>query len=175
MPTSLPLPSRRAVVRRYGGPDVLQPDDGEAAAPGPGEVRIRQRAIGVNYLDVYLRKGWIPELLPLPGVPGMEAVGTVVDVGANVSGVLAGDRVAYLGPVPARIAACAPCRPTGSSACRARSRTRSRRRRSSRASPPTSSCATSATWAPERACSSTRRRAASACLSAPGHDALARP
>jgi NADPH2:quinone reductase len=100
MPTSLPLPTRRAVVLRYGGPDVLQPDDGEAAAPGPGEVRIRQRAIGVNYFDVYLRKGWIPELLPLPGVPGMEAVGTVVDVGANVSGVLAGDRVAYLGPVP---------------------------------------------------------------------------
>jgi NADPH2:quinone reductase len=100
LPTSLPLPARRAVVRRYGGPDVLQADDGEAAAPGPGEVRIRQRAIGVNYFDVYLRKGWIPELLPLPGVLGMEAAGTVVDIGANVNGILAGDRVAYLGPVP---------------------------------------------------------------------------
>src|SRR6185436_1563621 len=97
MPSALPLPSRSAVVRRYGGPEVLQPHDGEAPAPGTGEARIRQRAIGVNYLDVYLRKGWIPAMLPLPGVPGMEAVGTVVDVGAGVSGVLPGDRVAYLG------------------------------------------------------------------------------
>jgi NADPH2:quinone reductase len=100
MPVGLPLPARRVVVHRYGGPEALQPGDGEAIAPGPGEVRIRQRAIGVNYLDVYLRKGWIPALLPLPGVPGMEAVGTVVDVGANVNGVLPGDRVAYLGDVP---------------------------------------------------------------------------
>ena len=100
LPTALPMPSRRAVVRHYGGPDVLQPDDGEAAAPQAGEVRIRQRAIGVNYIDVYLRRGWIPAMLPLPGVPGMEAAGTVVDVGAGVSGLLPGDRVAYLGPVP---------------------------------------------------------------------------
>src|SRR5206468_11984282 len=69
-------------------------------APGPGEVRIRQRAIGINYFDVYLRKGWIPALLPLPGVPGMEAAGSVVDVGADVTGLLPGDRVAYLGPIP---------------------------------------------------------------------------
>ena len=100
MPTSLPLPARRAVVARYGGPEVLHAEDGEAAAPATGEVRIRQRAIGVNYFDVYLRKGWMPPLLPLPGVPGMEAVGSVVDVGANVHGVLPGDRIAYLGPVP---------------------------------------------------------------------------
>ena len=98
---SLRRPRRAAARRRRG------------AGARPGEVRIRQRAIGVDCFDVYLRKGWIPELLPLPGVPGMEAVGTVVDVGANVSGVLPGDRVAYLGPVPARIAACAPCRPMG--------------------------------------------------------------
>jgi NADPH:quinone reductase-like Zn-dependent oxidoreductase/uncharacterized protein YndB with AHSA1/START domain len=100
MPVALPLPARRAVVHRYGGPEALQPGDGEAAAPGPCEVRIRQRAIGVNYLDVYLRKGWIPALLPLPGVPGMEAVGTVIDIGAGVNGILPGDRVAYLGQLP---------------------------------------------------------------------------
>ncbi|MEO8311754.1 MAG: SRPBCC family protein [Caldimonas sp.] len=105
MPAALPLPARRAVVHRYGGPETLQPGDGEALAPGPGEVRIRQRAIGVNYLDVYLRKGWIPSMLPLPGVPGMEAVGTVVDVGANANGLLPGDRVAYLGPVAGAYAA----------------------------------------------------------------------
>ena len=103
LPTALPMASRRAVVRHYGGPDMLQPGDGEAAAPEAGEVRIRQRAIGVNYIDVYLRKGWIPAMLPLPGVPGMEAAGTVVDVGAGVSGVLPGDRVAYLGPAARRL------------------------------------------------------------------------
>jgi len=100
MPTALPMASRRAVVLHYGGPDMLQPGDGEAPAPQAGEVRIRQRAIGVNYFDVYLRKGWIPSLLPLPGVPGMEAAGTVLDVGAGVSAMLPGDRVAYLGPQP---------------------------------------------------------------------------
>ena len=100
MPSALPMPSRRAVIHRYGGPDMLQPGEGEAPAPQAGEVRIRQRAIGVNYLDIYLRKGWIPQMLPLPGVPGMEAAGTVVDVGAGVSGLFPGDRVAYLGPQP---------------------------------------------------------------------------
>jgi len=100
MPTALPLASRCAVVHRYGGPEMLQPGEGKAPAPAAAEVRIRQRAIGVNYFDVYLRKGWIPAMMPLPGVPGMEAAGTVIDVGAGVSGLLAGDRVAYLGPQP---------------------------------------------------------------------------
>ena len=100
LPTALPVPSRRALVRAYGGPDVLQADDGEAPAPQDGQVRISQRAIGVNFYDVYLRKGWIPPLLPLPGVPGMEAAGTVLDVGRGVNGLLPGDRVAYLGPLP---------------------------------------------------------------------------
>jgi NADPH:quinone reductase-like Zn-dependent oxidoreductase/uncharacterized protein YndB with AHSA1/START domain len=100
LPTALPLPSRQARVAAYGGPEVLQGADGEAPAPGPGQVRIRQRAIGVNYFDVYLRKGWIPALLPLPGVPGMEAAGSVIDVGPGVNGLLPGDRVAYLGPLP---------------------------------------------------------------------------
>ena len=100
MPSGVAMPSQRAVVRRYGGPEVLEADNGEAAAPAAGEVRVRQRAIGVNYFDVYLRKGWIPALLPLPGVLGMEAAGSVVDVGPGVSGLLPGDRVAYLGAVP---------------------------------------------------------------------------
>jgi NADPH:quinone reductase-like Zn-dependent oxidoreductase/uncharacterized protein YndB with AHSA1/START domain len=100
MPTALALPTRRVVVHRYGGAEVLQAEAAEAVAPGDGEVRIRQRAIGVNFLDVYLRRGWMPGLLPLPGVPGMEAAGSVLDVGANVNGLLPGDRVAYLGPVP---------------------------------------------------------------------------
>ena len=100
MPTALPVACRRVVQRTYGGPEVLQAEHAEAPAPGPGEVRIRQRAIGVNYFDVYLRKGWMPDLLPLPAALGMEAAGTVIDVGPGVSDLLPGDRVAYLGPVP---------------------------------------------------------------------------
>ncbi len=100
LPTALPVAARRVVVARYGGPEVLLAENAETAAPGPGEVRIRQRAIGVNYFDVYLRKGWIPTMLPTPGTPGMEAAGTVIDVGPGVTDLMAGDRVAYLGPVP---------------------------------------------------------------------------
>jgi NADPH:quinone reductase-like Zn-dependent oxidoreductase len=99
----VPLASRQIRQRTYGSADVLEPFVGEAAAPGAGEVRIQQRAIGVNYLDVYLRFGFIPAMLPLDGAPavlGMEAVGTVIDVGEGVSGVLPGDRVAYLHAAP---------------------------------------------------------------------------
>ena len=100
MPTALPVASRRSLLHAYGGPEVLRAEHAEAQAPGAGEVRIRQRAIGVNYFDIYLRKGWLPGLLPLPGSPGMEAAGTVIDVGPGVNGLLPGDRVAYLGPQP---------------------------------------------------------------------------
>ena len=94
------LPARQIRIARYGGPEELAPANGEVAAPGPGEVRIRQRAIGVNFIDVYLRRGWIPGLLALPGTPGMEAAGTVVDVGEGVGDLLPGDRVATMGPRP---------------------------------------------------------------------------
>ena len=100
MPQALAMPTRRVVVERYGAADELRAQDAEAAAPRAGEVRIRQRAVGVNFIDVYLRRGWVPSMLPLPGVPGMEAAGSVLDVGAQVSGLLPGDRVAYLGPEP---------------------------------------------------------------------------
>jgi NADPH:quinone reductase len=94
------LPSREIRLARYGGPEELEASAGSCPAPGAGEVRIRQRAIGVNFIDVYLRRGWIPGLLPLPGVLGMEAAGTVEDAGTGVAGLLPGDRVAYLCPEP---------------------------------------------------------------------------
>ncbi len=102
-PLGVPIASRMVRQRRYGGGDVLEPHLGESPAPGPGEVRIEQRAIGVNYLDVYLRRGFIPAMLPLDGAPavlGMEAAGTVIDVGEGVSGLLPGDRVVYLYGAP---------------------------------------------------------------------------
>ena len=100
MPTALPVPARRIVLRGYGGPEELQAENAEVPAPREGEVRIRQRAIGVNFIDVYLRRGWIPPMLAPGGTPGMEAAGTVLDVGPGVSHLRPGDRVAYLGPLP---------------------------------------------------------------------------
>ena len=102
-PAGVALPSRQIRQRRYGGVEVLESFVGAAHPPGPGEVRIEQRAIGVNYLDIYLRRGFIPAMLPLTGeggMLGMEAAGRVVDVGESVGGVLPGDRVAYLHAAP---------------------------------------------------------------------------
>jgi NADPH:quinone reductase len=97
-PSAMPLPARKVVVKRYGAAEVLVAEDALAAAPGDGEVRIRHRAIGVNFMDIYLRKGWIPAMFPLPGVLGLEGAGSVLDVGPSVNGLLPGDRVAYLSP-----------------------------------------------------------------------------
>jgi len=102
--TGAPIAARQIQLQRYGGPDQLEVGSGEALAPAAGEVRIRQRAIGVNYLDIYLRRGWIPPMLPVsaetPGVLGMEAAGSVIDAGTGAGALLPGDRVAYLGPRP---------------------------------------------------------------------------
>ncbi len=96
MPRALPVSSRRIVVPHYGGPEQMVLEDADCPAPGPGEVRIRQRTIGVNYLDIYLRRGWIPPMMAEGGTPGMEAAGSVLDWGEGVHGFLPGDRVAYL-------------------------------------------------------------------------------
>jgi NADPH:quinone reductase len=100
MPHALPVPSRRLVVKRYGGADQLTPEDSKAPAPKAGEVRIRQRAVGVNYFDIYLRKGLMPSFFAEGHTLGMEAAGTVLDVGDGVHDFLPGDRVVYLGPIP---------------------------------------------------------------------------
>ena len=81
-------------VHRFGGPEVLQLEDIDVAAPGPREVRVAQRAIGLNYIDVYQRTGLYPN--PLPLIPGNEAAGEVVAVGSDVTGFKPGDRVAYV-------------------------------------------------------------------------------
>ncbi len=82
------------VMRAHGGPEVLALETWSAPAPGPGEVRLRQAAVGVNYIDVYARRGLYPLVSP-PGVPGVEAAGVVESVGAGVHELLPGDRVAY--------------------------------------------------------------------------------
>ncbi|WP_394846436.1 quinone oxidoreductase [Pendulispora brunnea] len=82
-------------VHRHGGPDVLAYEDVEVGAPGPGEVRVRNHAIGVNFVDVYFRTGeYAPPRLPF--TPGNEGAGEVVEVGAGVTDFAPGDRVAYV-------------------------------------------------------------------------------
>ena len=80
-------------IHQIGGPEVLQWEDVEVGAPGPGQVRLKQTAVGLNFIDVYHRIGLYP--LPLPFVPGMEAAAVVDLVGDGVSNLKTGDRVAY--------------------------------------------------------------------------------
>ena len=82
-------------IERNGGPEVMQLVDVEVGAPGPGEARVRQHAIGLNFIDVYFRTGLYPQ--PLPGGLGMEGAGVVEAVGEGVTEVEVGDRVAYAG------------------------------------------------------------------------------
>ena len=84
-------------IAGYGGPEVLQPGPTSAPPPGPGEVRLRQTAVGVNFIDVYCRSGYFDLLTP-PGTPGMEAAGTVIDVGDGVRHLQPGQKVAYACP-----------------------------------------------------------------------------
>lgn len=94
-----PIDGGAVVIERYGGPEVLRWERTTAMPPGPGEVRIRHTAIGLNYIDVYTRTGYYPLIEP-PGIPGMEAAGIVLDIGPGVHGLMPGDRVAYACPPP---------------------------------------------------------------------------
>jgi NADPH2:quinone reductase len=87
---------KAVVVREYGGPEVMKLEDVDPGQPGPGEARIKHAAIGLNFVDVYNRTGLYKT--PLPFTPGAEGAGTVVSVGAGVTHVKPGDRVAYFGP-----------------------------------------------------------------------------
>ncbi len=78
-----------------GGADQLRPATVELAPPQDDEIRVRQTAIGVNFIDVYQRMGLYP--LPPAAIPGVEAVGVVTAVGANVASPLVGDRIVYAG------------------------------------------------------------------------------
>jgi len=85
-------------IHAPGGPEALKYEDVPTPEPGPGEALIKQEAIGLNYIDVYFRTG----LYKAPSLPltiGQEGAGTVVSVGANVTSVHPGDRVAYAGAI----------------------------------------------------------------------------
>jgi NADPH2:quinone reductase len=91
--------SKAVVVRALGGPEVLSYEDREIGLPGPGEIRVRNGAIGINFIDVYQRTGTYK--LPLPFVAGNEGAGDVTAVGAGVTEFKIGDHVGYTGPVGA--------------------------------------------------------------------------
>lgn len=86
---------RAIVLRRHGGPDTLLDEDVTLGQPGPGDILIRQTAVGVNFHDVYVRSG-LYDTLALPGIPGIEAVGIVTALGEGVDGLSVGQRIGYV-------------------------------------------------------------------------------
>ena len=84
-------------VHQTGGPEVLQWEAVPVGQPGSGEVRLRQEAVGLNFIDVYHRTGLYPQELPF--TPGVEGAGVIEAVGQGVDDLKAGDRVAYGGPI----------------------------------------------------------------------------
>lgn len=85
-------------INRYGGPEVLEWTEAPEPVAGPGQVLLRQTAIGLNFIDTYHRSGLYP--LTFPAGLGMEAAGVVEAVGDGVAGLAPGDRVAYCSPPP---------------------------------------------------------------------------
>ena len=88
--------ARVAIIERTGGPEVIRLVDQELPPPGPGEVRMRVTAIGLNFIDTYHRSGLYP--VPLPSGLGGECAGIVDSFGEGVAGLAPGDRVATFGP-----------------------------------------------------------------------------
>src|SRR5438045_9581716 len=84
-------------IRQTGGPEVLKWEQVEVGEPGPGQVRLRQEAAGLNFIDVYHRTGLYPQQLPF--TPGGEGAGMVEAVGPDVADLQVGDRVASAGPI----------------------------------------------------------------------------
>jgi NADPH2:quinone reductase len=83
-------------VHKPGGPEVLTYEEVEVPAPGPGQVKIRNHAIGVNFIDTYFRMGMYPSPVGLPFVSGNEGAGEVIAVGPGVTDIKVGDRVGYV-------------------------------------------------------------------------------
>jgi NADPH2:quinone reductase len=83
-------------VHKFGGPEVLTYEEVTVAAPGPGQVRVKQHACGVNFVDAYFRMGLYPAPGGLPFIAGNEAAGEVVEVGPGVADLKVGDRIAYV-------------------------------------------------------------------------------
>ena len=90
--------SKAVQIRQHGSPEQMEVVDVQVGNPGPGEIRIRHHAVGLNFIDVYHRTGLYQ--LPMPATLGMEAAGIVEAVGEGVTHLKAGDRAAYAGHPP---------------------------------------------------------------------------
>lgn len=97
------------VVRKYGGPDVLELSDVETPTPGPGEVLVQVKAAGVNPVDTYIREGQHATTPPLPFTPGKDGAGIVESVGKGVTRLSPGDRVYLAGSISGTYAEYALC------------------------------------------------------------------
>jgi len=86
-------------IYEHGGPENLKWEEVEVGNPGPGQVRVRNTAVGLNFIDTYQRSGLYP--MAMPFTPGSEGAGVVEAVGPRVKDLKVGDRVAYSGPVGA--------------------------------------------------------------------------
>jgi NADPH:quinone reductase len=84
-------------IHKIGGPEVLHWEEVTVGDPGPGQIRLRHSAVGLNFIDVYHRTGLYP--MPMPFIPGMEGAGTVEAVADDVTDLRPGDRVAYAGTI----------------------------------------------------------------------------
>src|SRR3954471_20650727 len=89
---------RAIQIQQFGGPEVMQLVELPVGEPGPGEVRVRHHACGINFIDIYHRTGLYP--MPMPALLGTEAAGVVDAVGAGVTYLGVGDRVAYTARTP---------------------------------------------------------------------------
>ena len=92
------MQTRRAVIAAHGGPEAFRIETAEIGEPGPGQIRIRHEAVGLNFIDVYQRTGLYP--MTLPTALGMEAAGVVEAVGEGVTHLKPGDRAAYAAQPP---------------------------------------------------------------------------
>ena len=107
---------RAVVVREHGGPETLCFEEREVPRPGPREVRVRVRAVGLNHLDVWVRRGVPGHVFPLPIVPGCDVAGVVEAMGPGARGCAVGDAV-VLGP-GVSCGLCTACRRGDDALCR---------------------------------------------------------
>src|SRR5450631_3458044 len=86
-------------VHKHGGPEALTFEDVQIPAPGQGQIKIKQHACGVNFIDCYFRMGMYPSPVGMPFIAGNESAGEVIAVGPGVTDLKVGDRVAFVGPL----------------------------------------------------------------------------
>ena len=86
-------------VHKHGGPEVLTYEEVDIPAPGQGQIKIKQHAAGINFIDTYFRMGMYPSPVGMPFIAGNESAGQVIAVGPGVTDVKVGDRVAFVGPL----------------------------------------------------------------------------